>query len=124
MNRKNESERKKPLGLYVHIPFCVKKCAYCDFLSMPAGDEVKKQYTSAVLEEIEDYRQYIKEYQVQTIYFGGGTPSLLPAEYIQDILHKLQDVFEIDDLKKIEVTLHIGVRMCFRHILTLLYHPE
>ena len=103
-----QNERKKPLGLYVHIPFCVKKCAYCDFLSMPASDEVKKQYTSAVLEEIEDYRQYIKEYQVQTIYFGGGTPSLLPAEYIQDILHKLQDVFEIDDLKKIEVTLEVN----------------
>ena len=106
MNRQNE--RKKPLGVYVHIPFCVKKCAYCDFLSMPASDEVKKQYTNAVLDEIEDYRQYVKEYQVQTIYFGGGTPSLLPAEYIQDILHKLQDVFEIDDLKKIEVTLEVN----------------
>ena len=103
-----QNERKKPLGLYVHIPFCVKKCAYCDFLSMPASDEVKKQYTNAVLDEIEDYRQYVKEYQVQTIYFGGGTPSLLPAEYIQDILHKLQDVFEIDDLKKIEVTLEVN----------------
>ena len=94
-----QNKRKKPLGLYVHIPFCVKKCAYCDFLSMPASDEVKKQYTNAVLDEIEDYRQYVKEYQVQTIYFGGGTPSLLPAEYIQDILH-----LYIDLLKK-KVTL-------------------
>ena len=103
-----QSKRKKPLGIYVHIPFCVKKCAYCDFLSMPAGEEVKKQYANAVLEEIEDYSQYTKEYQVQTIYFGGGTPSFMPAEYIRNILHKLQDVFEIDDLKSLEVTLEVN----------------
>lgn len=104
----HQIEKKKPLGIYVHIPFCIKKCAYCDFLSMPAEEEVKKQYVSAVLEEIEDYRQWIKEYQVKTIYFGGGTPSLLAEKYINNILHKLQEVFEIDDLTALEITLEVN----------------
>lgn len=105
---KKQNERKKNLGIYIHIPFCVKKCAYCDFLSMPAGEEVKNKYVNALLEEIEDYRKYTKEYRIQTIYFGGGTPSLLRAEYIQDVLHKLQEVFEINDLKELEITLEVN----------------
>lgn len=99
---------KMPIGIYVHIPFCVQKCAYCDFLSMPAGEGTKQRYVQAVLEELEDYRSRVKEYQVKTIYFGGGTPSLLPVEQIERMLAKMKEVFAIKDLGQLEITLEVN----------------
>ena len=68
---------KKELELYLHIPFCVKKCAYCDFLSAPADEDAKQEYVNALLCEIQGYEAYHEPYQVTTIFMGGGTPSLL-----------------------------------------------
>ncbi len=99
--------RKNPLGIYVHIPFCVKKCNYCDFLSAPAAKEVRKRYIGALLKQIKGYDSLVKEYEVKTIYFGGGTPSLLEAEEIGEVFHTMKEVFELseDVLKEMEITL-------------------
>lgn len=82
----------RELEIYVHIPFCVRKCDYCDFLSAPATDEVKEQYVERVLEEIRQ-SVFAEEYEVTSVFFGGGTPSILPAEQLIRILEKLKGQF-------------------------------
>ena len=62
----------KEMELYIHIPFCVKKCQYCDFLSFPAGEDVQNAYVEALLREIAYYGPRCFEYTVTTIYIGGG----------------------------------------------------
>ena len=87
----------KTLGLYLHIPFCVQKCRYCDFLSAPADEETMAAYTEALCSEImqkaEQYRQYI----VNTIFIGGGTPSILPAMLIWKICHVIKENYILDE---------------------------
>ena len=63
---------RRKLELYVHIPFCVKKCAYCDFLSGPASRERIEEYIQALKKEIESYRKFAEDYEVSTVFFGGG----------------------------------------------------
>ena len=87
---------KKDLGLYVHIPFCVRKCEYCDFLSWSAGEEEREQYVNALLSEIESYRDFVKGYRVSTIFVGGGTPSVLRPKQMERILQKIYEVFELE----------------------------
>ena len=71
---------RRELELYIHIPFCVKKCAYCDFLSGPASDQQIEEYVQALIEEIRYYKEVAKNYEVSTVFWGGGTPSLLTGE--------------------------------------------
>ncbi len=97
---------KKDLGLYVHIPFCVKKCGYCDFLSWCGTAEEKEIYVQALLKEIESYREFAKGYRVSTVFFGGGTPSILEAEQTERILKKIQEIFELE--KRPEITLEMN----------------
>lgn len=98
--KKEKITEKRPLGLYVHIPFCVKKCAYCDFLSAPAGSEEQERYTEAVCREIRGYAEQAKDYLVETVYFGGGTPSVLKAEQTERILHAVKEVFSVKGIKE------------------------
>ena len=67
---------KRPLGIYIHIPFCVRKCKYCDFLSGPANEDTQKKYAEILLEEIKQYKDLLKARETETIFFGGGTPSI------------------------------------------------
>ena len=67
----------KELELYLHIPFCERKCAYCDFLSAPADLPVRISYIKKLQEEIAYYGAQYGEYQVSSIFFGGGTPTIL-----------------------------------------------
>ena len=69
--------RKQRLGVYLHIPFCVRKCAYCDFLSAPASRETREQYVEALKEEIRRAGELGERSRIETVFFGGGTPSLL-----------------------------------------------
>lgn len=98
------------MELYVHIPFCVKKCNYCDFLSMPADDIMKEQYVQALKNEIRFYGGKFAENQayhmLETVYFGGGTPSVLPADLLVSILDMIRDVFFIKD--DAEITIEIN----------------
>lgn len=86
------------MGIYIHIPFCMKKCKYCDFLSAPAGKETIERYVSRLLGEIESFEgENAAGYPVQSIFFGGGTPSLLPEAEAGQIMEKLYRIFRIED---------------------------
>ena len=87
---------KKPLSIYVHIPFCVRKCAYCDFLSAPATKEVQEQYLHKLIEEIRIKSPEFHAYEVKTIFFGGGTPTAVDAQLLCEVLRALKAYFEID----------------------------
>ncbi|MCI8410535.1 MAG: oxygen-independent coproporphyrinogen III oxidase [Lachnospiraceae bacterium] len=100
--------KKSPLGLYIHIPFCVKKCAYCDFLSMQASDEVQEKYIEALLKELDGVSILTDDYELQTIYLGGGTPSVLDTKHLWKILEKVQDVFGVSISRMKEVTLEVN----------------
>ena len=85
---------KKELELYIHIPFCVRKCAYCDFRSAPAGREVQAQYVDRLLEEIREAAPLTEDYEVVSAFFGGGTPSILPKEEIGRVMELLHRQFD------------------------------
>ena len=92
-NFKNEKAPRN-LGLYIHIPFCRTKCLYCDFCSFVSRDEQQREaYVGALLREIE--ARGTKDYSVDTVYFGGGTPSLLSAEQIGRILGEIKESFNV-----------------------------
>lgn len=97
---------KKELELYVHIPFCVKKCAYCDFLSGPAGEAEKAAYTEALLREIKGRREAYRDYRVSTVFLGGGTPSVLTGEETARIFHALGENFDIS--RDAEITMEVN----------------
>ena len=83
------------LGLYVHIPYCVRKCNYCDFCSLSNGrDGVPNTYVSALCAEISSYKSVARE-TLDTVYFGGGTPSLLSLEQMEKIFSVIRDTFDI-----------------------------
>jgi len=105
--KKKKAEPKNPLGLYIHIPFCVKKCNYCDFLSAPADDVTKKRYVEVLCKEISGYKELTKEYELATIYFGGGTPSVLDVSLTEQILSVIQKTFTVD-MAAAEVTLEVN----------------
>ena len=97
---------KKELELYVHIPFCVKKCAYCDFLSGPAGEAERSAYTEALLREIKGRREAYRDYRVSTVFLGGGTPSVLTGEETARIFHALGESFDIS--RDAEITMEVN----------------
>lgn len=99
---------KKELELYLHIPFCIRKCAYCDFLSGPATDAVKKQYVDALIREIKTTGKQYKEYCVTTIFMGGGTPSILFSEQITAIFEALKHSFSIKEDAEITMEVNPG----------------
>ena len=85
----------KNLGLYIHIPFCLRKCPYCDFYSLEYNEELKAQYISAVVNCIEHYSDRSKI--VDSIYFGGGTPSLLTEKDVFQILETADKCFTVSN---------------------------
>jgi putative oxygen-independent coproporphyrinogen III oxidase len=77
-------------GVYVHIPYCVKKCPYCDFNSYGVGESFpERDYTESVLQELELYAEVLDGTPLSTIFFGGGTPSLFEARNIEKIISKI-----------------------------------
>ena len=93
----------KELEIYVHIPFCVRKCGYCDFLSAPASESVRSAYMDQLLKEIEAAGPAYRKYQVSSVFIGGGTPSVLLPAQIQRLCRQLQDSFSF--LQDAEVTI-------------------
>lgn len=94
---------KKDLGLYVHIPFCIKKCGYCDFLSFPGTDDEKQAYVEALEKEIRSYGAFAGGYRVSTLFLGGGTPSVLEPEQIERLMEAVSHTFELE--RKAEITI-------------------
>lgn len=95
----------KDLGIYIHIPFCVRKCYYCDFLSGPCGESGQLDYKNALIKEITMTAPNIHEDNpiVKSVFFGGGTPSILKADYIHEILSSLKKNLTFAD--DVEVTM-------------------
>lgn len=85
----------KELELYVHIPFCVQKCAYCDFLSVPADESLRQEYVDVLIQEIKGYKEMYRDYRVSTVFIGGGTPSILHPHQASMIFEALRDSFQI-----------------------------
>ena len=76
----------KKLALYIHVPFCVQKCLYCDFLSMPASQAVQQQYVSVLLQELSYWQQKTADaYRLETVFLGGGTPTVLQPALLYQI---------------------------------------
>lgn len=98
----------KKLEVYIHIPFCVKKCDYCDFLSGPSDAQTMSDYVSALCTEMELSREKFREYCVDTIYIGGGTPSILDETLIAKILDTLRGFAHVDPASEISIECNPG----------------
>lgn len=99
---------KKELELYIHIPFCVKKCDYCDFLSFPADNRTQRRYVDALQKEITCYGALYPDRKITTIFIGGGTPSWLDEEEIVRILHTVREAFEVERDAEITIECNPG----------------
>lgn len=108
IEKKREKQLKELLGIYVHIPFCVRKCKYCDFLSGPAGKATQKAYVEKLLEEIEQNRELLAERKTETIFFGGGTPSAIDAVDIARILDTLKAYGNVSEDAEISIEANPG----------------
>ena len=94
---------KKTLGIYIHIPFCIKKCNYCDFCSFPSvSDEDKERYVDALCREIASWSEKVKDRIVDTVYFGGGTPTLLNIAQLEKIINTVRENFCVSE--NVEIT--------------------
>ena len=105
--------KNKELGIYIHIPFCKHKCYYCDFVSFSSKEEIVEKYIKAVIKELKKYlenKEFMKNYNVTTIYIGGGTPSYIDSKYIGEILKEIEKNLINNDTKfqDIEVTLEVN----------------
>lgn len=85
------------IGLYIHIPFCISKCLYCDFLSFPMGEAEKEQYVNQLLSEIKVRSANLKGCVVDTVFLGGGTPSILKEEQIEKIMQRIFENFTVSE---------------------------
>ena len=103
-NRNGQTE----LELYIHIPFCVRKCNYCDFFSASGTEEEQAAYVSAMIQEIQSYQELSGEYEVQTIFLGGGTPSLLTPEQIEQIFNAIYHTFSVNENAEITMEMNPG----------------
>ncbi len=91
-------------GLYIHIPFCIKKCSYCDFYSMPAGSSgMLKRYVKAVQKELEIKAASLADKRMKTVYAGGGTPSILAGEELKSIIDAVREYLDLDDNAEISL---------------------
>ena len=95
-------------GIYIHIPFCKRKCSYCDFISFSNKNSLIEGYVEALKKEIEDFN--FSKYNVTTIYLGGGTPSYIKENYIKEILDLLKEKLVNNKIswKNIEITIEIN----------------
>ena len=99
---------KKDLELYIHIPFCVKKCDYCDFLSFPAEEKLQEDYVEALKKELAFYGTKYKERKITTIFIGGGTPSWLSGDLMLKIMETVHENFVVDRDAEITIECNPG----------------
>lgn len=98
---------ERRLGIYIHVPFCVRKCAYCDFYSTAELDRLNA-YTNALIAQIRYFRPIVKNTPIDTVFIGGGTPSLLSAEQVARILGALRTSFRVTDDAEITMEANPG----------------
>lgn len=93
------------IGIYIHIPFCNSKCFYCDFCSVIYNEEIVKKYIEAIKKEILSNSEILSNYKISSVYFGGGTPSVIDKKYINEILDILK-LYNISD--NAEITIEVN----------------
>lgn len=100
----------KELGIYIHIPFCKQKCYYCDFISYANKEEKVKEYIESLQKEIEleSDRYKNEEYEITTIYIGGGTPSFIDALYIERIINTIKQNYKLNENPEITIEVNPG----------------
>jgi len=99
----------KGLGLYIHIPFCISKCNYCDFYSIGGADEEKKdRYVSALVKHMQEYKIQTKNYIVSSVYIGGGTPSLLSDLQLKTVMKAVKKNFRLSSRCEISMEVNPG----------------
>ena len=97
---------KKELELYIHIPFCVRKCSYCDFLSAPATEQTREAYMAALFAEIGGRAKDYSDRTVTSVFIGGGTPSLLSGEQIGQLMDRIREQFAM--AQDAEITMEVN----------------
>lgn len=98
----------KSMELYLHIPFCARKCAYCDFLSFSCGTEIQKRYVDRLIEEIKTASAGFRDTTVTSVFVGGGTPSILSSGEIVRIFDALRNTFNIEETAEISMEANPG----------------
>lgn len=98
----------KPISIYIHIPFCIKKCHYCDFLSAPATSRTQEDYLCALKQEIIAQAAFYDDYEVQTIFIGGGTPTVVSADSLCKILSILRQYYHVNSDAEISMEANPG----------------
>ena len=93
----------KKLGIYIHIPFCVKKCGYCDFYSVKWDEESENKYIHSAINEIESYSELSNKYVVDSIYMGGGTPSIINPKNLEKIISTIRNIFTVEENSEISM---------------------
>lgn len=114
MAKESHGETSKRLGLYVHIPFCLRKCVYCDFLSFPCGNgkdlppDTAESYLSALFSELKRAGVQCRDRIVDTVFIGGGTPSVLPLGAVSRLLSCIRASFRLSDQSEITIEANPG----------------
>lgn len=96
------------MELYLHMPFCVRKCAYCDFLSFPSGAKTQRMYAKRLMEDIDVMGKRYGEIPVETIFIGGGTPSVPDSGLIVEIMEHVRHAFHVADGAEISMEANPG----------------
>ena len=98
----------KSIGIYIHIPFCKQKCKYCDFTSFSCMEDKYDEYFKYLQQEITEKSEELcnEKIEIDTIYIGGGTPSIVPAEYIESIIKLISVKFNVS--KNAEITIEVN----------------
>jgi len=104
--------RKKPLSIYLHFPFCVKKCSYCDFLSFSADGSVREDYIAKLIEEIACRSGGFRGRPVRTVFIGGGTPSLMSKDQLSRLMGAVYRYYEVEDQAEISMECNPGTVCC------------
>lgn len=100
----------KELELYIHIPFCVKKCNYCDFLSGPVDEQTRQAYVDRLCVELKQEAATLQNYQISTVFIGGGTPSLLFLTQTEQIMNVIHDNYNLAE--NAEITMEVNPGTC------------
>lgn len=95
----------KEIGLYIHIPFCKQKCYYCDFCSFANKLNMQDQYINSIIKEIKNIKEK-EQYLIKTIYIGGGTPSIVDSNKIEEIIFEIKNDFKLS--KEVEITIEVN----------------
>lgn len=100
--------RERSIGIYLHIPFCARKCFYCDFLSFPCGEEEQGRYVQLLAQEMKGWQEKLSSAVTDTVFVGGGTPSLLSVPDMDTVFQALHDSFSLEMLSEFSLECNPG----------------